>query len=49
MSGESWKAQVLVLSAAGYRAVAYDRRGFGRSVKPSGSCDYDTSPTISMV
>ena len=42
LSGESWSEQVAVLSAAGYRVVSYDRRGFGRSDKPSGGFDYDT-------
>lgn len=42
LSGESWKAQIPALSAAGYRAIAYDRRGFGRSDAPGGGYDYDT-------
>ena len=42
LSGESWSEQVGPLSAAGYRVVAYDRRGFGRSDKPSNGYDYDT-------
>ena len=42
LSGASWNAQIPALSAAGYRAVAYDRRGFGRSDKPGGGYDYDT-------
>ena len=42
LSGESWKAQIPALNAAGYRAITYDRRGFGRSNKPGGGYDYDT-------
>ncbi len=42
LSSESWSEQVGPLSAAGYRVVAYDRRGFGRSDKPSKGYDYDT-------
>jgi non-heme chloroperoxidase len=42
LSSESWSEQVAALSAAGYRVVRYDRRGFGRSDKPSGGFDYDT-------
>ena len=42
LSAESWSEQVGPLSAAGYRVVAYDRRGFGRSDKPSKGYDYDT-------
>jgi len=42
LSAESWKAQVPVLKDAGYRVVAYDRRGFGRSDKPADGYEYDT-------
>jgi non-heme chloroperoxidase len=42
LSSESWRSQIVALSAAGYRVVAYDRRGFGASDKPSGGFDYDT-------
>jgi len=42
LSGESWQDQVPALSGAGFRVVAYDRRGFGRSDKPSKGYDYDT-------
>jgi pimeloyl-ACP methyl ester carboxylesterase len=42
LSGQSWAPQVPVLSAAGYRVVRYDRRGFGRSDKPLTGYGYDT-------
>ncbi len=42
LSADSWKEQVGPLRDAGYRVVAYDRRGFGRSDKPQGGYDYDT-------
>jgi len=42
LSAESWKAQVPALTAAGYRVIAYDRRGFGQSDKPPDGFDYDT-------
>ena len=42
LSSQAWTAQVPVLRAAGYRVVAYDRRGFGRSDKPESGYDYDT-------
>ena len=42
LSGESWSEQVPALAAAGYRVITYDRRGFGRSDKPTGGYDYDT-------
>ena len=34
LSGDSWSEQVPSLRDAGYRVIAYDRRGFGRSEKP---------------
>ncbi|WP_295695940.1 alpha/beta hydrolase, partial [Lapillicoccus sp.] len=42
LSGESWSEQIAPLQAAGFRTVAYDRRGFGRSDKPRRGYDYDT-------
>jgi non-heme chloroperoxidase len=42
LSAQAWEAQVPVLHAAGYRVVAYDRRGFGRSDKPQSDYTYDT-------
>lgn len=42
LSGESWKDQVPALEQAGYRVIAYDRRGFGRSDKPKHGYTYDT-------
>src|ERR1700674_677558 len=42
LSGASWEKQTTALLAAGYRVIAYDRRGFGRSSQPSTGYDYDT-------
>lgn len=42
LSGASWAAQVPALTQAGYRVIAYDRRGFGKSDKPAEGFDYDT-------
>jgi len=42
LSGASWEKQTAALLAAGYRVIAYDRRGFGRSSQPSTGYDYDT-------
>ena len=42
LSADAWGAQVGPLRDAGYRVIAYDRRGFGRSEKPDSGFDYDT-------
>jgi pimeloyl-ACP methyl ester carboxylesterase len=42
LSADSWDDQALAIANAGYRAIAYDRRGFGRSSQPLGGYDYDT-------
>ena len=42
LSAESWSEQTGPLSDAGYRVIAYDRRGFGRSDKPGKGYEYDT-------
>jgi non-heme chloroperoxidase len=42
LSADSWDDQALAIAEAGYRAIAYDRRGFGRSSQPWSGYDYDT-------
>ena len=42
LSGASWSEQIQPLAGAGYRVVAYDRRGFGRSDKPKTGYTYGT-------
>lgn len=42
LSGRSWEKQVAALLEAGYRVIAYDRRGFGESSKPVFGYDYNT-------
>ncbi|CAN5490304.1 alpha/beta hydrolase [soil metagenome] len=41
LSSASWKEQIPVLQQAGYRVVAYDRRGFGQSDHPWHGFGYD--------
>lgn len=42
LSADSWDDQARAIASAGYRAIAYDRRGFGRSSQPWTGYDYDT-------
>jgi non-heme chloroperoxidase len=42
LNGRSWERQQRELLAAGYRAINYDRRGFGLSSQPATGYDYDT-------
>ena len=42
LNADSWEDQALALAEAGFRVIAYDRRGFGRSGQPWSGYDYDT-------
>ncbi len=42
LNGASWEKQTLALLDAGFRVVTYDRRGFGKSSRPTVGYDYDT-------
>ncbi|MDB1087381.1 alpha/beta hydrolase [Streptomyces sp. ACA25] len=42
LDGNSWEKQSAALLKAGYRVITYDRRGFGRSSRPTTGYDYDT-------
>ncbi|OYT92354.1 MAG: alpha/beta hydrolase [Burkholderiales bacterium PBB3] len=42
LSSDSWDDQAMAIANAGYRVIAYDRRGFGRSSQPWDGYDYDT-------
>jgi len=42
LSHRSWEQQIWAIVEAGYRCIAYDRRGFGHSSAPWDGYDYDT-------
>jgi non-heme chloroperoxidase len=42
LNGHSWEKQARVLFEAGYRAITYDRRGFGALSQPTIGYDHDT-------
>src|ERR1700750_1266261 len=42
LSADSWDDLAMPLAEGGFRTIAYDRRGFGRSSQPWSGYDYDT-------
>jgi non-heme chloroperoxidase len=42
LSSEAWQTELKLVADAGYRAIAHDRRGHGRSTKTYGGNDIDT-------
>ena len=42
LDADMWEYQMEYLSSRGYRTIAFDRRGFGRSSQPWNGYDYDT-------
>ena len=42
LDADMWEYQMEYLSSRGYRTIAFDRRGFGRSGQPWNGYDYDT-------
>jgi peroxiredoxin len=42
LSHRMWDTQIEILVEAGFRVIAYDRRGFGQSSKPFSGYDYNT-------
>ncbi|SDK44177.1 alpha/beta fold hydrolase [Pseudomonas indica] len=42
LDADMWEYQMEYLSSRGYRTIAFDRRGFGRSSQPWSGYDYDT-------
>ena len=42
LNADAWENQMLFLAQNGYRTIAHDRRGHGRSSQPSGGNEMDT-------
>lgn len=42
LNADMWQYQMTHMVSRGFRCVAYDRRGHGRSAQPSNGYDYDT-------
>ena len=42
LSSDSWDDHAMAVADAGFRSIAYDRRGFGRSTHPWSGYDYNT-------
>lgn len=42
LNSDMWQYQMTPMTGEGFRCVAYDRRGHGRSAQPSDGYDYDT-------
>ena len=42
LDSRSWEPQIHALLESGHRVIAYDRRGFGRSSRPTTGYDFDT-------
>lgn len=42
LTADMWESQMLFLAQNGFRAIGYDRRGFGRSSQPWSGYDYNT-------
>lgn len=45
----SWRHQIPVIAAAGYRVIAPDMRGYGHSDKPAAVTDYDITHTTADI
>jgi non-heme chloroperoxidase len=42
LNADAWESQMVFLASNGYRTIAHDRRGHGRSSQPWGGNEMDT-------
>ncbi len=42
LNSDMWQYQMMPMASRGFRCVAHDRRGHGRSAQPTNGYDYDT-------
>ena len=47
LSSDAWEDQMVFLAERGYRCIAHERRGHGRSGQPWSGNDMDTTPATS--
>jgi pimeloyl-ACP methyl ester carboxylesterase len=46
LSADDWDAQMLFFVGKGFRAIAHNRRGHGRSTQPAAAMTWITTPMI---
>ena len=46
LSSDSWESQMLFLAEKGFRCIAHDRRGHGRSSRPWNGNEMDTETEL---
>src|ERR1019366_6274217 len=49
LNADSWEAQMLFLATHGYRCIAHDRRGHGRSSQPGTATTWTPMPMTSRL
>jgi non-heme chloroperoxidase len=42
LNADAWESQMVFMASNGYRTIAHNRRGHGRSSQPSGGNEMDT-------
>jgi non-heme chloroperoxidase len=47
LNADAWDLQMMFLADKGYRVIAHDRRGHGRSSQPGTATTWTPTPTIS--